>query len=523
MKKHFFLLIYSITFHFISFSQAPTWDWAKGVTNGKKDYGNAITITSNNKVYCVGQFNSPVLSFSPVLLANYDTYYENDDMFIVCYTTSGEVLWAKSMGGNGDDVAKSIAADKAGNIYIAGYFTSAKIGFGKDTLLNSGQSGTNDGFIAKYNSRGEEQWAKNIGGTHDDKANCITVDKDANVYVTGSFFSWKLILQKGDTLKNTGDQSGSSPDIFTAKYTTDGNYVWGKSINGSKYDYGYGITTDTKNNVFVTGGTYSSELHFDTVTITTSKSEIDNQQIWQTTKPTYMLVDDAGKLKDTTGMKIGKISNNKYAAIMPPQTPTVEKIFLAKYSDTGNLQWAESVGGSDDEEGSAITTDKNNNLFITGKFQSSSITLDSTTMNNKGSNDIFIAKYTNDGKTLWAKSVGGIADDRGNAIVTDSLGNAYITGWFGSPKAVFGKCTQLNTGGKDYTDLFIAKYDALGNALWAENAKGNDSEWSNGVAIDKQGNIYITGGFDSAEMWFGNSKLINPKSKSFFVSKISVR
>ena len=162
-----------------------------------------------------------------------------------------------------------------------------------------------------------------------------------------------------------------------------------------------------------------------------------------------------------------------------------------------------------------------NNIYITGKFQSESVTLDSTTLNNKGSNDIFIAKYNSDGKTDWAKSVGGIADDRGNSIATDMYGNIYIAGWFGSPKAVFGKCTQNNTSGKGYTDMFIAKYDTNGNALWAENAKGKDSEWCNGIALDKLGNIYSTGGFDSDEMIFENIILSNKNGKSFFVSKIN--
>ena len=119
--------------------------------------------------------------------------------------------------------------------------------------------------------------------------------------------------------------------------------------------------------------------------------------------------------------------------------------------------------------------------------------------------------------------MGGIADDRGNCITTDANGNAYVAGWFASPKAVFGKCTQLNSGGKSYTDMFIAKYDGLGNAQWAENAKGTDSEWCNGVALDKEGNIYVTGGFDSDEMSFGNIKLKRGKKKSFFIAKLPVK
>ena len=523
MKSILFILFLFPTT--ISIAQFPHWSWAKSAGNGRNDYGNAITITNDNMIYCVGQFNSPAISFGTTVLTNAGGDNETNDIFIVKYNESGEMLWAKSIGGSDDDFGKSIAADKAGNLYITGGYASRKIVFGKDTLTNAGQAGTNDAYLAKYNSSGELVWVKSIGGTHDDKADCITVDKDANVYIIGSFGSGKLIFQKGDTLKNKNDPSGSSTDIFIAKYNAAGKLIWTRGINGNgnTNDYGYGITTDRNNNVIVTGGSYSNQLSFDSVTISNSVLINENKHELDSIKAAYMKLDAHGKLLDTTGGNGIKNESEKYVKVMlpPPHSRIFEKIFIAKYSESGKLQWAESVGGSDDEEGSAITTDNNDNIFITGRFQSTSFTVDSTTMDNKGSNDIFIAKYSTDGKNLWAKSVGGIADDRGNSITTDKAGNAYITGWFGSPKVVFGKSILINSSGKGYTDMFIAKYDGVGNALWSENAKGTDNDWSNGVAIDKLGNIYLTGGFDSPEINFADTKLLNGKAKSFFIAKIS--
>ncbi len=524
MKRYYFLLLF-LLINTLSFAQFPNWAWAKGngTATEPNGFGNAITVTDANLIYCVGQFNSKVISFGSIVLANEDGDYENADIFLACYTNSGEVVWAKSMGGSGDDIGKSIASDKAGNVYITGGFTSAKIGFGKDTLYNVGEAGTNDVFIAKYNGKGEEIWAKAIGGANDDKANCVSVDKDGNVYITGSFISPKIILQKGDTLINKNDQSGSSSDIFILKYNSDGKLSWAKNINGygRAYDYGYGIATDSHNNVYVAGGTYSNELHFDSITISNSAIDSKKEDSIRFSKTVYMLMAEKGEMQDTVGKKVTKDELKRMVAVLPPEKRKYEKIFIAKYSEPGKLQWAEMVGGSDDEEGSAIATDKNDNVFITGRFESTSMTLETTTLENQGTNDIYIAKYNTDGKTLWAKSVGGIADDRGNAIATDLSGNVYIAGWFASPKAIFGKCTQTNSGGKSYTDMFIAKYDTDGNALWAENAKGRDSEWCNGVSIGKEGNIYLTGGFDSPEMNFGNTKLMNGKKKSFFIGKIN--
>ena len=92
-----------------------------------------------------------------------------------------------------------------------------------------------------------------------------------------------------------------------------------------------------------------------------------------------------------------------------------------------------------------------------------------------------------------------------------------------SPKAIFDKSTLNNSGGKGYTDMFFTKYNPYGDSLWSENAIGCDREWSNGVAIDKQGNIYVTGGFDSRELCFGTTKLLSLIGKSFFIAKINAK
>ncbi len=393
-----------------------------------------------------------------------------------------------------------------------------------------GQAGTNDIFIAKLNNAGVILWAKSAGGENDDLANSIAVDKNKNVYIAGDFGSPKIIFQSRDTIINKGDHTGSSSDIFFSKFNTDGNLIWAKSIAGTQnaYDHAYGITVDSKNNVYLTGGTYSKELYFDSLSISNAGINNTKADSIRISKAISMLMDSLGNLKDTSGFKSKRNSTDRLVKVLPNERPfrIFEKIFISKYSPSGKIIWAEIVGGGDDEEGEAIAVDANDNIFITGRFQSSSITLDSTTMNNNGSNDIFIAKYNSDGKSLWAKSIGGPADDRGKSINTDSYGNVYITGWFRSSKVEFGKCLLVNSGSKYFTDMFIAKYNNEGAALWSENPKGIDNDWGNGLVVDNAGNIYIIGGSDSSVLNFSNTKLSNSDKgigKSFFISKINAK
>ena len=97
---------------------------------------------ATGNIYLTGQFESNPIIFSDTALNNYGT----DNIFVVKYDPSGNMLWGKSAGGNSIDIGKSICVDVAGNIYMTGGFSGPAIVFGSDTLTNSGY---NDIFIVK--------------------------------------------------------------------------------------------------------------------------------------------------------------------------------------------------------------------------------------------------------------------------------------------------------------------------------------------------------------------------------------
>src|ERR1035437_7007801 len=169
-----------------------------------------------------------------------------------------------------------------------------------------------------------------------------------------------------------------------------------------------------------------------------------------------------------------------------------------------NWLWAKSgkqTAGAGFDECNSVSADASGNVFITGTFFSPTLTFGSITLTNvnpSGStSDVFIAKYDANGNVLWAKSVGGEGDVC-NSISADASGNVFITGWFSCSSITFGSTTLTNTGGED---LFIAKYDAIGNVLWAKNAGGN-SFFQHGysVSADANGNVFVTGVFDSTTL-----------------------
>ncbi|MBI3248434.1 MAG: SBBP repeat-containing protein [Deltaproteobacteria bacterium] len=192
-----------------------------------------------------------------------------------------------------------------------------------------------------------------------------------------------------------------------------------------------------------------------------------------------------------------------------------------------DLLWAKKAGGPATDEGYSITTDSSGNSYVTGRFQGSSVfgpgEGGQTTLVSGGLVDIFVAKYDADGLLVWVKRAGGEGTNEGHAITVDSSGNSYVTGFFQNT-ATFGpgeanETTFSAQGGN--ADIFIAKYNAAGTLQWAKQAGsgngdtgvGGFAEEGLGVGIDGNGNVYVTGFFQSTIVVFGpgetNETLIN--------------
>lgn len=180
-------------------------------------------------------------------------------------------------------------------------------------------------------------------------------------------------------------------------------------------------------------------------------------------------------------------------------------IYIAKYDVNGNVLWAKNFGGTYNDYGGAITIDSSGNIYITGTF-SNTILFDSFSLTSVGSSDIFIVKYDINGNVIWAKRAGCNSIDYANSITTDAFGNLFISGSFRNTPITFDTFTLPNNGS---ADIFIAKYDQNGNALWAKSAGGTNDDGAPSVTTDGFGNSYIAVDFQSPSIIFGLDTLID--------------
>ncbi len=434
-------------------------------------------------------------------------------LVISFFTQAQDFQWAQQDGGSLDEAGASISVDHDGNAYITGFFIGVTT-IGDSTFTAAGNE---DIYIAKYTSDGIFVWAQQAGGTGYDRGNEISVDETGNVYVTGWFEGMASI---GDSLFTTG---GGSADIFMVKYDQDGNFLWAQQLGGNLTDWGNGISIDHVGNVCVTGRFEGMALIGDSTFTSVGNSDIFITKYDQ--NGNFLWAQQAGGIGFDMGLGIsadgiGNVYVTGYfnsTASIGDSTFTslgVEDIFIAKYDQSGNFIWAKHNGGILGDFGVGISVDNFGNSYTTGSFRGTA-NLGDSLFTAVGEMDLFIIKYDQNGNFNWAIQEGGANNDEGIEIFADHFGCFFVVGWFTST-ATIGDSIFSGVGGS--TDILLAKYDQGGNFNWALQAGGRLGEQGRGVAADTVGNVYMTG-FFSETAFIGDSTFTSAGNADIFIAK----
>jgi len=435
-------------------------------------------------------------------------------LIAVCaFAQAPDWQWASQAGGSGNDHSKGIALDENGNCYVVGYFDSTMT-FDTYSLTSSGDY---DIFVAKMDANGNWLWAAKAGGSGSDYGYEIAIDDNGNSYVTGWF-------EGTATFGTYSLTSSGSTDIFVARIDADGNWLWATKTGGSSHDYSFGIAVDDNSNCYVTGSFYGPAT-FGSYTINSSGArdifvaKIDANSNWQWASQAggsgmdigqAIAIDDNGN-SYVTGSFYGTVTFGTYSLTSSGGTD----IFVARLDADGNWLWATQAGGSNLNISTEIAIDDNGNCYVVGYFDST-VTFGTYSLTSSEAFDIFVAKIDANGNWLWAVKAGGNSDDMGIAIASDINGNSYITGYFAST-VTFGTYSLTSSGA---FDIFVAKIDANGNWLWATQAGGDNFDSGSAIAINDNGDNYMTGNFYSTAT-FGSYTLNSSGSSDIFVTKLN--
>ncbi|HMR90127.1 MAG TPA: SBBP repeat-containing protein, partial [Saprospiraceae bacterium] len=453
-----------------------------------------------------------------------------------------ELVWAKHMGGTGNDYGYSIAVDDHGNVYTVGKFRNTSDFDPGSGIYNLTSFGNNDIFVSKLDSLGNFIWAKQVGGTgNDGVSHSITFDESGNVYIIGDF-EGTCDLDPGSGTYNLTSLGGR--DIFILKLDAMGNFVWAKQMGGPINEIGFSIDVDGSGNVYTTGqfentsdfdpglGTYYL-TSFGGVDIFISKLDASGNFIWAKQigggpnhQYGYSIGVDSSENVYITGSLYGTSDFDPGSGTYNLTSFGTGDIFVSKLDASGNFLWAKQMGGINVENGNSIAIDGSGNVYTTGKFNSTS-DFDpgpgTYYLTSFGDSDIYISLLDALGNFIWAKNMGGTSIDEGLSIEVDVNGYVYTIGYF------VGTC-DFDPGSGTYNltsfgnnDIFILKLDASGNFVWAKQMGGTGYDVGRSIAVDDDWNVYTTGSFSDIGDFDPSSGIYNLTSignYDIYVSKL---
>jgi hypothetical protein len=378
------------------------------------------------------------------------------------------LIYSTYLGGTGLDFANAIAVDGAGNTYVTGGAGSTN--FPTTNPLQGTLKGAEDVFVTKINAHGSAKvYSTYLGGGGPDEGKGIAVDSRGNAYVTGNAGSFDFPMM--GAIQGTW---GGSGDAFLTKLNPTGSLVYSTYLGGNAIENGTGVAVDPAGNAYIVGITFSA--NFPTV--------------------------------------------NPFQAAKGAQ----QDAFVAKINPGGTAWvYATYLGGNNVDEGYGIAVDANGNAYVTGYTASTNFPLQSPyRSSNAATVDAFVTKINPAGSALvYSTYLGGSGTDYATAIAVDSLGSAYVTGIAGSNDfPVVNPMQPFIAGGTE--DSFVTKFNPAGSALvYSTYLGGGSTDDAYALAIDQNGNAYVTGRTNSSDFPLTNALQATRFAFDMFVTELN--
>lgn len=418
------------------------------------------------------------------------------------------------VGGASDDIARDVATDAQGNIYITGY-TYSSVFPGTNGTLEKTQL-----FVTKLNPQGSAViYSKVIGGSDGDEGNAIAVDAQGNAWVTGFTRSADFPV-KGSLRTYNGDS-----DAFALKLGPSGDVLFASYLGEAGVDYANDIALDAQGNAYITG---EVAWDFGPAVMIRKLSADGSQQIFQGffgqaargfdrgSKGLAVAVDAQGRMVvagttntysfDATGL-IKRCVGGEDEIMDCPRRDA----FVAVLSPEGDAIEASTIlGGSESEEAFGVALDKDGNVYLTGTTFSADFPTKNPAQGQKVGPDNFadgfLAKLNPSlTELLYGTYYAGEAWEEPRDVALDKDGNIYIAGLTSSddmpvPGAIQGGIAGICIVGSNERycyDGFVAAFSPAGALTWATYLGGTFDDSVGGLAVAPDGGVVVTGRAES--------------------------
>ncbi len=423
-------------------AQAPKMEYSTFLGGGGYDYGHSITVDDNGCAYIAGQVSSTNF---PTTTGAYDrTANGSADIFVTKLNKEGSALiYSTYIGGSAFDDTRNVCIDKSGCVYLTGSTSSTNF-----PTTNGSLQGSSSGYFLKLDSLGSNL----IYSSRWNGGEKVLVDSKGYLIIMGNTNSATF-----PTTSNAYSRTLSGGnDIFVAKIDIKTNQIlFSTLIGGAGDEWAPNIVLDSQDNIIIAGQTSSENF-------------------------------------PTKGNTFGSYTAGKY------------NIFVTKLkSDGSQLLFSTIVGGTNDNWPWDVAIDLSENIYVTGGTSSTDFPVSASAFGKtyKGLHDAFLFKLKSDGSQLvYSSYFGGTDQDEARGVAIDKNGRAYITGCTRStnfPITTDAYDNSYNGGGTNqyaWGDPFLSVMNADGSQLeYSTYLGGSNDEEAYGIAIDKQGSVYLSG------------------------------
>lgn len=381
--------------------------WATYFGGTKSDIPKGIACDNKNNILITGQTRSDANIATPG--AAQEQYHGGEDGFVAKFSPSGIIQWGTYLGGPNEDDFRNVVCDQFRNVVVTGLTRSAT-GAATEGAFQEVYGGSDDGLISKFSESGSLLWSTYYGGVLSDRAQGIAIDLLGNIIVDGSCESLTGISSPGSYQPIYGGQT----DAFIAKFSPDGQRLWGSYYGGESDDHGRTPITDSAGNIYFVGFTTS---------LTGIATPGAHQEQW-----TYN-----------------------------SDTATLEA-FIVKMTPTGHRIWGTYYGGSENDLLYSIAVGQNNRIYACGstRSQDSIASPDAFKLNiSYPSMDGFLVVMDSAGTKIWGSYFGGNGDDNIQDIASRGKFIYFVMSTDGIiPVSPWVSQTQYNAGG----DLSVYKF-----------------------------------------------------------------
>jgi hypothetical protein len=429
--------------------------------------------------------------------------------------TPPRLAYGTFLGGAGDDDARAVAVDGAGNIYLVGTTYSQPF------PGTNGQRQDTDAFVTKLDPTGRNVvYSVLIGGSDDEEGLALAVDAAGNAWVAGYTQSADLPLYRPLAFSFQGDD-----DTFVSKLDPQGELLFQSYLGYPGSDRVGALALDATGAAYLAGemrGDFGPQVRATKISAAGTTVVYDvvfggaSRGFNRGSRAGAVAVDAAGNAYIAGTTNTGALDTDGFQercvgyANPIDDCPSDDGFVVMLNAAGAAVVGGTILGGLGNDEATGVALDGAGNVYVVGTtFSADFPTLNAAQPVKRGTDafaDAFLVKLTPGAAApAYATYYGGAAYEAGHSVTVDRAGRAYVTGLTSSgdlavpgalQPAITGQCLVGSTRRLCY-DAFVASFDGAGALRWASYLGGADDDIGNGVALGPEGDVYLAGRADS--------------------------